>query len=202
MEPFNNDMAYSYLNGLISRREISFEEQKRHYETNKHLLDQAGDVIRSWMTGYRQTHVHSRDQVSSAYAPAKAHVSPRGSPAFYKDDCRNGNTSSTSGVSFQSPNIIYNDDREIVRNISEQRMRQDDMMRRLSSMESEHDKLVKEQRNLRRASVSADGLQHSNFFSSRPSSGQTPRQAACDVGLKKSSMSVLEKNSSNVYGMP
>jgi hypothetical protein len=85
MEPFNNDMAYSYLNGLISRREISFEEQKRHYETNKHLLDQAGDVIRSWMTGYRQTHVHSRDHVSSAYAPAKAHVSPRGSPAFYKE---------------------------------------------------------------------------------------------------------------------
>jgi Zn-finger nucleic acid-binding protein len=85
MDPLNNDMAQNYLNGLIDRERLSSQEQRKHYETNKHLLEieRAEDEFRSWTSRYHKNkHRHSRDLVH--YAKASYDSSPEPPTSYMK----------------------------------------------------------------------------------------------------------------------
>ena len=102
MAPFHNNMVHLDLKGLIYREKLSSHEQKKHYETNKYLLeiDQAEKDFRLWISEYHKiTHGHSRGLISLANAPAKlSYESPRESPTFNEE----GRRSSKSSVSVNS----------------------------------------------------------------------------------------------------
>ena len=191
MDPVNEDiMADSFLRGMIDRERLSFQEQKKHYETSKYFLDQ-NDEYQSLVSKGKHKD-NSRGLVVTARVPKKelsfAHSqAARESPTFSEEDGRSCNSRGRS----VSRNV---EDRKIMRKIREQRMQGDAMMRRLSAMGSEHDELVSVARNRRRDSEYTNGPNTSYGSSSR----QMP-PAARDVGLNRRSMSVQEMSSDGVF---
>jgi hypothetical protein len=172
MEPVNEDLAHSYLKGMIERERVSFQEQKKHYESSKHCLSQAEDEFQSWMIKEcKRKRNDSRDLVTVGCIlktkPLLVCPRARESPTYFGEDDRSCSNSAMSRNRRRLNNI---EDHEIMRKISKQLMRGDAMMRRLSSMGTEHDELINLAENRRRASMctSSFQLQPSNVMSGSP----------------------------------
>ena len=134
MEPVNEDLAHSYLKGMIERERVSFQEQKKHYESSKYFISKDEDEFQSWMAKERKKkrNVDSQGIIASPIVdktkPSFVSLQARESPAFSDEDGRSCNNRVRS-VSKRDA-----EDNEIMRKISEQRRRGDAMMRRLRSM--------------------------------------------------------------------